>query len=159
MPFTPFHFGPHTCVALPLERYIDLPVFVRANVAVDIEPLTIWALKLNLPLHAYCHTFLIGGAVGLLWGAAAYPLRGYFAKFMAREHLRYSTGFLKMMISGMLGVWLHVIFDGSIYPEMKPFWPMQGNPLVGYVSEWAVYAFCAACFIPAGMIWMKKVKG
>jgi hypothetical protein len=39
MPFTPCHFGPSACIALPLNRWIDLPVFLLANVAIDIEPL------------------------------------------------------------------------------------------------------------------------
>ncbi len=39
MPFTPFHFGPSAVIALPLNRYIDIPTFLLANIAVDIEPI------------------------------------------------------------------------------------------------------------------------
>ncbi|GAH08444.1 unnamed protein product, partial [marine sediment metagenome] len=29
------------CIALPLRKYIDIPVFILANVAVDLEPLAV----------------------------------------------------------------------------------------------------------------------
>ena len=45
MPFTPYHFGPHGCVGLVLKRYLDLPVFMLANVAVDLEPLAVMVFR------------------------------------------------------------------------------------------------------------------
>lgn len=51
MPFTPLHFGPHACVALPLRRRVDLPVFLLTNVVVDVEPLLVLTFNLNYPLH------------------------------------------------------------------------------------------------------------
>jgi len=149
MPITPLHFGPHACVALPLQRYIDLPVFVTANIAVDIEPLMVMLLQPNYPLHGYCHTFLVGGIVGLLWGALAYPFRNQITRVMTDLHLPYSAGIWKMLLSGILGVWLHVVFDAVLYREMKPFYPLAANPFLGIVSEWMVYLICGVCFIPA----------
>ena len=70
MPFTPYHFGPHATVALPLHRYLDVFVFIGANVVVDLEPLLVLTFHLNYPMHGYCHTLLIGGLLGLLWAAA-----------------------------------------------------------------------------------------
>jgi len=149
MPITPLHFGPHACVALPLQRYIDLPVFITANIAVDIEPLAVMILQPNYPLHGYCHTFLVGGIVGMLWGALAFPFRSQIAKAMTDIHLSYSSGIGKMLLSGLLGVWLHVVFDAVLYDEMKPFYPLGANPFLGIMSEWMVYLICGLCFIPA----------
>jgi hypothetical protein len=159
MPFTPFHFGPHACVALPLQRYIDVPVFVAANIVVDIEPATVMVFRPDYPLHGYCHTLLVGGVIGLLWGAVAWPLRGRIAKMMAALRLAYSPGLLKMLLSGLLGVWLHVLFDAVLYPEMKPFWPLAMNPFLGLLDAGSMYLICTLCFIPALMMYNTMVAG
>jgi hypothetical protein len=82
MPFTPYHFGPSGFIGLVFRKWIDLPVFVLANVIVDVEVLIIWAFHLGWPIHRYAHTLLIGAAVGALWGIAAYPLMPVFKKIM-----------------------------------------------------------------------------
>lgn len=149
MPFTPFHFGPHACVSLPLYRRLDIPIFLGANVAIDIEPLLVMTLNLDYPLHGYCHTLLIGGLVGLLFAMAAYPLRRAIGRVMNRLRLPYEPTFGKMAVSGVLGAWLHVLFDAPIYTDIMPFYPSQANPLYGLLSIDAVYGICAACFVPA----------
>jgi len=149
MPFTPFHFGPHACVALPLHRYIDIPVFIGANVIVDIEPLMVMSFNLDYPLHGYCHTLLIGGLLGLLWAVIAFPLKPMFVAIMGFVRFPYNTTFLKMAISGITGVCLHVLFDATIYKEMNPFFPSSGNPLYGVSSYDALSRICLICFMPA----------
>ena len=77
MPITPYHFGPSGFVGLALRKWLDIPVFVLANVVVDIEVLVIRLLGLGWPAHRYSHTLLIGAVVGAIWGVAAYPLRHF----------------------------------------------------------------------------------
>jgi len=103
MPFTPLHFGPHACVALPLRRYVDLPVFLLTNVVVDVEPLLVLTFNLNYPLHGYCHTLLIGGLLGLLLGTIAFAFRGVFAAAMRLARLPYEPSLGKMVIAGVAG--------------------------------------------------------
>lgn len=102
MPFTPLHFGPHACVALPLRRYVDLPVFLLTNVVVDVEPLLVLTFNLNYPLHGYCHTLLIGGLLGLLLGTIAFAFRGVFAA-VRLARLPYEPSLGKMVIAGVAG--------------------------------------------------------
>ena len=154
MPFTPFHFGPHACVSLPLYRRLDIPIFLGANVAIDIEPLLVMTRNLNYPLHGYCHTLLIGGFVGLLLATAAYPLRHLIGKVMNLLRLPYAPTFAKMALSGVLGAWLHVLFDAPVYTDIRPFYPSQANPLYGCLSIDAVYGICAASFVPALIIYI-----
>jgi len=149
MPFTPFHFGPHATVALPLRKYIDVPVFIGANIIVDVEPLLVMTFNLDYPLHGYCHTFLIGGLLGFTWGVVAHPFRGHIRKVMTLLRLPYSTSLWKMAVSGMLGVWLHVLFDAPIYYEMKPLYPLGWNPFLGTPETGTVYMVSALCFVPA----------
>lgn len=125
MPFTPYHFGPSGFIGLVFRKWIDVPVFVLANVAVDIEVLVIVFFRLGYPLHRYCHTLLIGLVVGILWGLLAYPLRHLFKRLMHLLRIPYQTSLLKMLISGILGVWLHVLIDGAYHYDVHIFWPSR----------------------------------
>ncbi len=156
MPFTPFHFGPGSLVGLPLNRYLDFPVFILANVAVDIEPLAVMVFDLNYPVHGYFHTFLFGSLVGVTWAFLAWPFRGIFEKLMNLFRVEYSTDILKMLISGVLGVWLHVLFDAPLYTDIKPFFPLTDNPLYGIIGFPTVEIFCMICFLPAFLVYAYK---
>ncbi|MBW7988874.1 MAG: hypothetical protein FVQ84_02475 [Planctomycetes bacterium] len=125
MPFTPYHFGPSGFLGLVFRKWIDIPVFVLANVIVDVEVLVVMIFGLGWPPHRYCHTLLIGGVVGMLWGIAAYPLRHIFKKIMRIFHIPYKPHFLKMVISGIIGVWLHVLIDGFCHIDLRIFWPSK----------------------------------
>ena len=93
MPFTPYHFGPSGFVALALRKWIDIPVFVLANVVVDVEVLVIAYLRLGRPIHRYCHTLAIGAVVGAAWGILAYfLLRRLFQLIMNLLAIRYRPG-------------------------------------------------------------------
>jgi membrane-bound metal-dependent hydrolase YbcI (DUF457 family) len=153
MPFTPFHFGPSALIGLPLKRWIDIPVFVLANVVIDFEPLAVMVFQLNYPLHGYFHTLLIGGVLGLLWGLAAYPLKQIWQFLMGLVGLSYQPTLPKMMISGMLGVWLHVFIDCFLYQEMNPFFPIKGNPLYFAVRYLRVFSVCEVSLIVAVVIY------
>ncbi len=123
MPFTPYHFGPSGFVGLVFRKWIDVPVFVLANVIVDIEVLVVMLFDLGWPRHRYCHTFLIGAAVGALWGVAAWPLRNLFKKIMQLFRIPYKTSLSKMLISGVLGLWLHILIDSAYHFDVKILWP------------------------------------
>jgi len=113
---------------------------------VDVEPLLVLTYDLDYPLHGYCHTLLIGGLLGLVWGIAAYPFRHLIGKVMRVLRLAYSATFRKMAVSGVLGAWLHVLFDAPLYRDIKPFYPINANPLYGVLSPQVVYMICALCF-------------
>ncbi|HUT29421.1 MAG TPA: metal-dependent hydrolase [Sedimentisphaerales bacterium] len=165
MPFTPYHFGPSGFLGLALRRWIDLPVFLLANVVVDIEVL----IFRNYPVHRYAHTLLIGAAVGAVWGVAAYPLRNYFKSIMEAFGLPYKTGFFKMLLSGVLGVWLHVLIDAVYHYDVRPLWPFWRRSLhsiirsyLGYprheVIRGYVIGVCVAFFIAAIVLYVLQVR-
>jgi membrane-bound metal-dependent hydrolase YbcI (DUF457 family) len=152
MPFTPYHFGPHACVAISLYRYLDIRVFIGA--IIDFEPLIVTTFNLDYPLHGYCHTLVIGSLLGLAWATAAYPLRHFIGKIMTSLRLPYAPTFAKMAISGVVGVWLHVLFDAPIYYDIQPFYPIKTNPIFGSLSLNAGYDISAACFVPALLMYV-----
>lgn len=158
MPFTPFHFGPGACIALPLHRYIDLPVFLLANVAIDLEPLTVILFQLNYPMHGFIHTFLFGTAVAAVLAIAAYGLKGVVEWLMKLVRLPYKAGFIRMLLSSILGAWLHILLDAPLYSDIRPFYPSAANPLYGIVSASTVYLICGLCFIPAAILYIFASK-
>ena len=154
MPITPYHFGPSGFVGLLFRKWIDIPVFVLANVVVDVEVLLIWFLDLGWPRHRYCHTLLVGAAVGAAWGLTAYPLRHFFRRLMQIFRMPYQTGFGKMVVSGILGAWCHVIIDAIYHRDVQMFWPSSRAPLYGLISKQQVETMCLIFFIPAIILYV-----
>ena len=153
MPFTPYHFGPSGFIGLALRKYIDIPVFVLANVVVDIEVLVIGLLGLGWPVHRYSHTLLIGAVVGIIWAVIAYRLRHFFKKIMQILRIPYQTSFWKMAVSGILGVWLHVVIDAIYQWDVRIFWPSKAKPLYGLISQGQVKAICIGLFVAAVIVY------
>ncbi|MHC4654970.1 MAG: metal-dependent hydrolase [Planctomycetota bacterium] len=149
MPFTPYHFGPSGFIGLALRKWLDIPVFVLANVIVDLEVL----LGHGYPIHRYFHTLLIGAAAGILWATVAYPLRNLFKMIMQTLRIPYQTSFLKMLISGVLGVWLHVVIDSIYHRDVRVFWPDKARPLYMLITRQQLEALCLAFFIAAIVLW------
>jgi membrane-bound metal-dependent hydrolase YbcI (DUF457 family) len=145
MPFTPYHFGPSAFVGLIFRKWLDFPVFVLANIVVDIEVL----FNRHWPVHRYFHTLLIGAVVGAIWGIAAYPLRHFFGKIMQILRIPYQTGFWKMVVSGILGVWLHVVIDAIYHWDVRIFWPSKAKPLYELISRGQVKSLCVVLFFAA----------
>jgi membrane-bound metal-dependent hydrolase YbcI (DUF457 family) len=152
LPFTPYHFGPSAFIGLSLKRWLDVPVFVLANVIVDIEVLFAGAW----PHHQYWHwhSLSIGTLVGAIWGLAAYPLRNIFKKIMQILHIPYKTGLRKMVISGILGVWLHVAIDAFYHWDVQIFWPSKTSPLYELLTKGQVTAICIAFFVAAVLLYV-----
>ncbi len=148
MPFTPYHFGPSGFIGLTLRKWLDIPVFVLANVIVDVEVLVVRLLDAGWPIHRYIHTLLIGAAAGIAWVIVAYPMRNLFKKIMQILLIPYQTSFLKMLVSGILGVWLHVVIDSIYHRDVSLFWPNRKlRPLYKLVTTQQVEMICAILFI------------
>jgi hypothetical protein len=151
MPFTPYHFGPSGFLGLTFRKWLDIPVFILANIVVDSEVLVIRLLGLGWPAHRYFHTLLFGTAVGAIWGIMAYPLRRFFGKIMRMLRIPYQTSFWKMVVSGVLGVWLHVLIDGIYHCDVRLFWPSNVKPLYGLISQGWIKVICIASFFAAAI--------
>ncbi|MHC4738981.1 MAG: metal-dependent hydrolase [Planctomycetota bacterium] len=158
MPYTPYHFGPSGFVALVFKKYIDIPVFVLANVVVDVEVLVISMLGLGWPIHRYAHTLLIGALAGAIWALAAYPLRHLLKKIMTILRLPYRTSLRRMLISGVLGVWLHVLVDSVYHYDVRLFWPGRIRPLYEILTKQQVKTICLGFFVLAFIEYLLIVK-
>ncbi|MHC4111718.1 MAG: hypothetical protein ACYSUY_11625 [Planctomycetota bacterium] len=157
MPFTPYHFGPSGLIGLTLRKWLDVPVFVLANVIVDLEVMVIYFLGVGWPIHRYIHTLLIGAAAGMIWALVAWQMRNVFKKIMHILCIHYQTSFLKMLVSGILGVWLHVIIDSIYHWDVRVFWPSKVKPLYKLVTTQQVEMICAILFIWALILYIMIV--
>jgi membrane-bound metal-dependent hydrolase YbcI (DUF457 family) len=151
MPITPYHFGPSVFVGLALRKWLDIPVFVLANIIVDIEVLVIGLLGLGWPTHRYSHTLLIGAVVGVIWAVVAYRLRHFFKKIMQMLRIPYQTSFWKMVVSGALGVWLHVVIDAIYHWDVQIFWPSKAKPLWRLISQEQIEIVCIGFLVAAAI--------
>lgn len=159
MPFTPYHFGPSGFIGLALRKWIDIPVFVLANVIVDVEVLVIRLLGAGWPIHRYAHTLLLGTAVGIIWAVAAYRLRNLFKSLMQTLRIPYEPKFWKMFISGILGVWLHVVLDAIYHGDVRLFWPNKARPLYKLITHQQLEALCLAFVLAAIILYIFAAIG
>jgi membrane-bound metal-dependent hydrolase YbcI (DUF457 family) len=67
--------------------------------------------------------------------------------------LPYQTSFLKMLISGVLGIWFHALIDAIYHWDMRLFWPSRITPLYGLISKRQVEYICLAFFVPAFILY------
>ncbi|MCX5701970.1 MAG: hypothetical protein NTW64_03190 [Candidatus Omnitrophica bacterium] len=155
MPITPFHFGPAGTVALLARKYIDLPAFILVNVIIDIEPSIVILFGLGYPIHRHLHTFLIGSFIATFFAILLYFCKGYTVKIMKLLNLPYEPVFLKILVSSILGAWLHVFFDAPLYSDIRPFFPSFFNPLYGILSYFQLYLLCTLFFIPALVLYFR----
>jgi membrane-bound metal-dependent hydrolase YbcI (DUF457 family) len=145
MPMTPYHFGPAGLIGFIFRKWIDLPVFVLANIAIDVEVLLVNLMNLGLPHHRLAHTFLIGAAIGAIWGLVAYSGLPILAWLMKTIRIPYQTSAKKMIISGILGIWFHVLLDGIYHYDVMPFWPVKRNYLFNLLSHNQIEWICIVC--------------
>jgi len=140
MPFTPYHFGPSGFVGLLFRRWIDVPVFIAANVLIDIEVLADSYFTDGWPVHQlwHFHTLLIGGLAGAIFGVIIYyikPFRWCCEKSMSLIGLPGRATLLSMILAGLLGVWLHVFIDSFYHYDVQIFWPYKDNTIFRWINS------------------------
>ena len=116
---------------------------------------------MGYPLHRYCHTLLIGAALGAIWGIAAYPMRNFFKKIMRIFYIPYKTSLFKMVISGVLGIWLHVFIDGIYHTDVMIFWPSKNmwfqRTLHEHITRTKLETVCMLFFIATFILYILLV--
>lgn len=160
MPFTPFHWGPALLIGLLLFQLLDFPSLIVSSVAPDLEGLYIVVFRPFMPHHGLVHTYVFASVIGIMVAVVMYSLRELTGKVMAIFGLRQTSSFKKSLYTSLLGVYSHIFLDSFLYPEMRPFYPLEGNPFVGVASEYvryvAVYGLCGLSLLIGMIIYFKK---
>ena len=144
MPLTPFHLGPGLLLGLLLFSYVDLPTFLVASVVIDIEPFLVLSLNLDYPVHGYLHTLLGGTIVALLLALAMRRVRGTLSPLMSFLKLEQKTSFKSIVLASVFGIYLHILLDSPLYSDIRPFYPIESNPLLGngMFVGFEIYTLC-----------------
>ncbi len=125
-----------------------------ANVAPDLEPLTVLVLGLRYPIHGYFHTFLAAALAGALLGLIMWVmerwLRGLY-RLLYLEPPRYRGGLTSYIVAGVAGWGIHVLLDSPLYSDIRPLYPYLANPLYApYLYRWVNIA--CVVMIVAGLL-------
>ena len=146
MPATPFHLPPTAVAAWPLRRHLDVSSVLLANLTIDIEPGLAMLFDLGPPPHGLAHTLLGGTLVGAATGGLLWRAKGRIASVLGGDYpLRPGVA----MLSGAAGCWLHVLLDAVMYDHLRPFFPLEANPLYVAGSGDALHLLGALMIVPA----------
>lgn len=127
-----------------LLRYLDLPTLIVASVLVDLEPLAVLVFGLPGPLHGFFHSFLGASVAAALLAGVMLRVRGFLEPAYVFLRLEGDGRPRRFLVSALMGTWLHVLLDAPLYGDLRPFYPLGGNPLLGvdlYLGL-GVYRFC-----------------
>ena len=157
MPFTPYHFGPALLIGVLLFPFIDFTTIVVASVILDLEPLAVIFLNLPGPLHAFFHTYLGATIVAIALSVCIYPFRKYLNEFVSLFGLKQESSFRHILPAGFIGTYSHVLLDSFLYVEINPFFPLLGNPFVGFLAFGFVYNLCLALGIIGFFVYLLRI--
>ncbi|TFH10821.1 MAG: hypothetical protein E4H14_01840 [Candidatus Thorarchaeota archaeon] len=142
MPFTPYHFGPGLLLGVVLFPFLDFSTMMVASVILDLEPLVVLLLNLPFPLHGFFHTYLGATIIAIILAFALYPMIGFLNKIVSLIGLHQESSFRHILPASIIGTYSHIFLDSFIYPEMNPFFPLLGNPLIGVFPSVFIYSSC-----------------
>ena len=144
---------------LLLFSYVDLPTFLVASVVIDIEPFLVLSLNLDYPVHGYLHTFLGGTIVAFLLALAMTRVRGTLSSLMSFLKLEQKTSFKSIVLASVLGIYLHILLDSPLYSDIRPFYPIESNPLLGHgmFVGLEIYTFCVLSFLGGAIVYAAKI--
>jgi len=157
MPFTPFHLGPALLIGLILFNYLDFPTFLIANIIIDIEPLTVLLMGLDSPLHGFFHSFIGGTIASIILTMIVLRVRKYVSPLMDFFYREQDWTRRKILSASISGVYLHIFLDSFLYKDIRPFYPLRGNPLLsGWSMGFTVYYFCVFSAVAGLIIYLYK---
>ena len=130
MPFTPYHFGPASFLGLLFFSFIDFPTFIIASIIVDIEPFLVLALNIDYPLHGFFHSLLGGTLMAIPLAMMMLKIRDKISSSLSFFKLEQKISFRKIVVASLSGIYIHILLDSQMYPDIRPFYPLTYNPLL-----------------------------
>ncbi len=164
MPYPAYHLGVSSFFGLALRRFLDLPVLLLVNIPIDIEVLFAdkWP---EYHRHWHFHTLLVGGLIGAIVGLLVFhikPVLRFITIATNKLRIPYKPKRWKMVLSGVLGVWLHITLDAIYHYDVQLFWPLKARhlqrPLWRIVTAQQEEYACIALFIAAIVLYVYAVR-
>ena len=159
MPFTPFHFGPGILLGLLLLKKLDFPTFVAANIIIDWRAALVFLGLWRGPRHAWVHTYMGATLMAVILGAAMIYVRPLIDGELREMNIVQEITEKKIFLSAFIGTFLHVTIDAFHHPNMKPFMPLDFNPLLGLFSTAELRAALFFCLMVSLPVYISHVRG
>jgi hypothetical protein len=156
VPITPFHFGPGVLFHAIAPRRVSFIAFVAANGITDCESIYN-VLAGNFPVHRFLHTFVGAALVTVMTVASFVTLRRLARRFPLPDWFQWQQlPMAAVTAGGALGAFSHIVFDGIMHADMRPFAPWSDdNPLLHAISLSALHWACIIAGITGVAIWLR----
>lgn len=142
MPFTPFHFGVGIAAKSVLARQFSLSLFIALQVVIDLESLYNLAFR-RYPVHRFLHTFVGATLLAFLASALVFGIAQRSGSSPDRRLLPVCRLFAVLLVTSLFATWSHVVLDGIMHQDARPFWPMTDvNPLLSLIGVRALHLAC-----------------
>ena len=158
MPFTPFHLGPALFFGLILLRYVNFPTFIASSIVLDIEGLLVLLLNLDYPLHGFFHSFLGGSVVAVFLAFLMVRMNGRIQRIVSPFKLGQKYSGKNIWLASFAGVFLHIVLDAPLYPDMMPFFPLTANPFYGISPALEVYGLCVILLLAGAGLYLYRIS-
>jgi membrane-bound metal-dependent hydrolase YbcI (DUF457 family) len=114
-------------------------------------------MGLDSPLHGFFHSF-IGGTFALIFlTLIVLRVRKFVSPLMEFFYREQNWSQRKILSASITGVYLHIFLDSFLYTDIRPFYPLGGNPLLsGWSIGFTVYYFCVFSGVAGGIIYLYK---
>ena len=156
MPFTPFHWGPALLIGFIFFCFFDLFSLLISSVIVDVE--SFYNLyRPGVRLHGFLHTYLGATLLSMPLSIILYLGRDYTGKLLEIFKLKQKSSFKKILFTNIFGTYFHIFLDSFLYTDIRPFFPLQTNPLLYMISSSAIYMFCTVCFPLALLTYLYRI--
>lgn len=154
MPFTPFHFG-FGVIVFALCPFVDIVAILIGTVIIDIEGILYLLFKIGVE-HGYTHS-LLGVMIYLI--PCTFFSWLFFKIYKKVTKMDYRFNWILSGVSSLIGLISHVVFDGSLYPEMMIFYPFSqvSGHIFGLMSIQTAYVLLAVLFGVGLVIILVKV--
>lgn len=143
MPFTPIHLG-FAIFVFGIFPFMDPIALLIGTVIIDLEPIFFLITGIG-QMHGIMHSTL---------GVLVFFLPTSFISWLCYKYLKLEKYLPKFniyisLISGIIGLFSHIIFDAILYPEIMFFYPFSKETgiLFNIIPFAAVYWILGIMFL------------
>ena len=154
-----FSFWPCLFFGLIFIAFLDFPTFLVASVLVDLEPSLVVSLGLRYPLHGFFHSLVGGTLVAFALALVMFKLRRFTFAVMKFFRVEQTASWKNVLAASFLGVYLHIMLDAPLYSDVRPFYPLDVNPLFSNSIAVGIYIymFCIFSFLVGAIIYLLRL--
>ena len=139
MPLTPLHLGPGLLLGVFTLRFFNLWAILLASIIMDIEPMVLLIINpcYSCPHHGFFHSIL--GAIfgSLILTAILWKFREKLNRISLKYKIEQPFSFPILFFSSLAAWLIHIFFDSLTHFDLRPFWPLEYNPiLIGPSVYW-----------------------